>query len=41
MNQHLQKCFPNRSLEAIKGKRRQETYREMVKGFCQEILSRR
>jgi len=40
MNQHLQKCFPNRSLEAIKGKCRQEAYREMVRGFCQEILSR-
>jgi len=40
MNQHLQQRFPNRSLEAIKGKRRQEAYREMVRGFCQEILSR-
>jgi len=40
MNQHLLQLFPNRSLEAIKGKRRQEAYREMVRGFCQEISAR-
>lgn len=40
MNQHLQEKFSHRSLEAIKGKRRQEAYREMVRGFCQEIQSR-
>lgn len=40
MNQHLQEMFPQRSLEAIKGKRRSEAYREMVRGFCHEIQSR-
>ncbi|KAL0103821.1 hypothetical protein PUN28_017858 [Cardiocondyla obscurior] len=37
MNQFLHDKFPGRSLEAIKGKRRQEAYREMVRVFCQEI----
>lgn len=40
MNQHLQEKFPHRSLDAVKGKRRSEAYREMVRGFCQEIQSR-
>lgn len=40
MNQHLHEKFPQRSLEAIKGKRRQGAYREMVRVFCQEIQSR-
>lgn len=39
MNQYLQNKFPHRSLEAIKGKRRQEAYREVVRDFCQEIQS--
>lgn len=37
INQHLQEKFPNRTLEAIKGKRRQEAYRKMVHAFCQEV----
>lgn len=40
MNQHLQERFPHRSLEAVKGRRRQEAYRAMIRGFCQEIQSR-
>lgn len=40
MNQHLFDKFPQRSLEAIKGKRRQGAYKEMVRVFCQEIQSR-
>lgn len=40
MNQHLHDKFPHRSLEAVKGKRRQGAYREMVRGFCQEIALR-
>lgn len=39
MNQLLKDKFPHRSLEAIKGKRRHEDYRAMVRGFCQEIQS--
>ncbi|KAL6416642.1 hypothetical protein ACFW04_013282 [Cataglyphis niger] len=40
MNQFLQEKFPNRTLDAIKGKRRQEAYREMVQGFLrQEVTS--
>lgn len=41
INQYLETRFPNRSLEAIKGKRQQEPYRVMVRDFCQEIQSRR
>jgi len=33
MNLHLRELFPHRSLEAIKGKRRQDAYREMVRDF--------
>ncbi|KAG7196381.1 hypothetical protein KM043_018805, partial [Ampulex compressa] len=36
MNQHLLNLFPHRTLEAIKGRRRQEAYREMVQAFCLE-----
>lgn len=37
MNQHLQQRFPDRTLEAIKGKRRQEAYRALVREFCQDV----
>lgn len=39
MNQHLQEMFPHRTLEAVKGKRRQEAYRRLVLQFSQEIAS--
>ncbi|KAL6417402.1 hypothetical protein ACFW04_012773 [Cataglyphis niger] len=39
MNQLLQEKFPNRTLDAIKGKRRQKAYREMVQAFRQEVTS--
>lgn len=41
LNQYLEARLPHRSLEAIKGKRRQEVYRVMVRDFCQEIQLRR
>lgn len=39
MNQYLQEKFPHRTLEAVKGKRRQEAYRGMVQAFSQEVAS--
>jgi len=39
MNQYLQEWFPHRTLEAVKGKRRQEAYQRLVLQFCQEISS--
>ena len=39
MNQFLEERFPQRSLEAIKGKRRSEAYRAMVRDLCLEMQS--
>lgn len=35
INQYLHERFPHRTLEAIKGRRRQEAYRRLVQEFCQ------
>lgn len=39
INQYLLEKFPSRTLEAIKGKRRQEAYREMVRAFRQQVVT--
>lgn len=39
MNQELQEAFPQRTTEAIKGKRRNPEYKEMVQRYIEELMN--